>query len=438
MSTKPHERRVAFASQLSPSIAERTSVPAWLAGGRIPGLDGLRALAILLVIFAHSRFSGDDVPILRMLRGRCGFLGVQVFFVLSGFLITTLMLREIHRTGRLHLGYFYFRRAVRIVPVYAAYLAFLALLSVGGLVRIGGGNWLTAATWTVNLVPGSTPWPMCHFWSLCVEEHFYLLWPLLMAVLPLAACRRAVTVCLAGVLGMRWLVLLAFPDAAVDLLTFTRIDDIAFGCGLAFLAQDAVWRARLGRIADSGRWRTVVIASFLVSQIVFSNVVGSRLLPHVMLQIGIGLANDINALTIVVLMWFVLTRPDGFWGRLLNHPLAVTLGVLSYSAYLWHLPLCERAPSWMGLFPQNLLFIFAAAWLSYRLIEKPFLSLKDRQATALRAKPVCDMLDGKAGPRPGRSRRSRASDARDSVYSASDEPHGRSTDVSRVGSDSGV
>jgi peptidoglycan/LPS O-acetylase OafA/YrhL len=134
----------------------------------------------------------------------------------------------------------------------------------------------------------------------------------------------------------------------------------------------------------------------------------------------------------------VLSRPDGFWGRLLNHPLAVSLGVLSYSAYLWHLPLCERAPLWMGSFPQNLLLIFAAAWLSYRLIEKPFLSLKDRRATALRATPVCDMLDGEAGPRPGRSRRSRASDARNSVYSSSDEPHGRPTLVSRIGSDSSV
>ncbi len=438
MSTKTHEPRVAFVTEYSPRTTAQTSAPAWLAGGRIPGLDGLRALAILLVIFAHSRFPGDHLQILRMLRGRSGFLGVQIFFVLSGFLITTLMLREVHRTGRLHLGYFYFRRALRIVPVYAAYLAFVALLCVGGWVRIGGGNWLAAATWTVNLVPGSTPWAMCHFWSLCVEEHFYLLWPLLMAVLPLTACRRAVPVCLVGVLGMRWLVLLAYPGAAVDLLTFTRIDDIAFGCGLAFLAQDAIWRARLGRIADSGRWMTLLIAIFLASQVVFSNVIGSQLFPHVGLQIGIGLANDVNAVTIVVLMWFALTRPQGFWVRLLNHPLAVTLGVLSYSAYLWHLPLCERAPSWMGSFPQNLLFIFAAAWLSYRLIEKPFLSLKDRRATALRTTLVCDMLDGEARPRLGRSRRSRASDARDSVYSANDEPHGRPTLVSRVGSESGV
>jgi peptidoglycan/LPS O-acetylase OafA/YrhL len=282
------------------------------------------------------------------------------------------------------------------------------------------------------------PWAMSHFWSLCVEEHFYLLWPLLMAVLPLHACRRAVPVCLAGVLGLRWLLRIAFPGSAVDLLTFTRIDDIVFGCGLAFLAQDVIWRARLDRIAGSWQCLAVLAASFLVSQVVFSNVVGSRLLPRIPLAICLGLANDVNAVTIVVLMWFVLNRPASICGRLLNHPLMVTLGVLSYSAYLWHVVLCERAPTWIGGFPQNLVFIFAAAACSYRLIEKPFLSLKDRRATALRATTVCDMLDEKAGHTAGRSRRSRASDARDSVYSADGRPHSRPGWASTVGSESGI
>jgi peptidoglycan/LPS O-acetylase OafA/YrhL len=396
----------------------------------------------LLVIFAHSRFPGDQLLPLRMLRGRCGFLGVQVFFVLSGFLITTLMLREVHRTGRLHLGYFYLRRGLRIVPVYATYLAFVAVLQFAGVFRIGAGDWLTAATWTVNLVPGSIPWPLSHFWSLCVEEHFYLLWPLLMSLLPLHACRRAVLVGLISVLGIRWLVLLAFPGAAVDLLTFTRIDDIAFGCGLAFLAHDPAWRARLERLAGSGRWLTVILACFLVSQVVFSNVVGARLLPYAALRIGIGIANDINAVTIVVLMWYVLTRPAGFWGRLLNHPLAVTIGVLSYSAYLWHVLLCEQA-SWIAAFPQNLVPIFAVAWLSYRVIEKPFLSLKDRLAAepkrqGMLAPALSDMLDGKPISQAGRSRRSRASEVRNSVHSADGEPASESTCVSRVGSESGL
>jgi peptidoglycan/LPS O-acetylase OafA/YrhL len=370
---------------------------------------------------------------------------VQVFFVLSGFLITTLMLREVRRTGRLHLGHFYLRRALRIVPVYLSYLSFVAVFQSTGQVHLQTGNWIAAATYTVNLVPGPIPSLLSHFWSLCVEEHFYLLWPLLMALLPLHACRRAVLVCLAGALVARWVVLLAFPRAAVDLLTFTRIDDIAFGCGLAFLAHDRVWRARLDRLTASGRSLSLMCAGFLVAQVLFSHQIGGRLLPGAALPIGIGLANDVNAFTIAVFMWYVLTRPEGFWGRLLNHPVAVLLGVLSYSAYLWHLPLCEKTPAWLGSFPQNLPVIFAAAWLSYRLIEKPFLSLKDRLAadaprpprTLESATGVADlapspMLDGEVCSQAGRARRSRASEARNSL-----SPSHSSRDRQRVAGDGG-
>jgi peptidoglycan/LPS O-acetylase OafA/YrhL len=354
------------------------STPSWLDRGRIPSLDGLRAVAILLVIFAHSSFYGDDLLALRMLRGRSGFLGVQIFFVLSGFLITTLMLREVQRSGRLHLGNFYLRRALRIVPVYAAYLVLVLLLQAAGQVRLADYQWAAALTWTVNLVPGKAPWALSHFWSLCVEEHFYLLWPLLMVALPPRWCRRAVPLCLAGAFLLRWVLLLVDPKATIDLLTWTRIDDIAVGCGLAFLAREAHWRHRLQRLAGSG-WRlALLLAVFTASQVVCSRVVGGRLLRPGALEGAIAVANTINSLTVAVLMWLMLTRPGSLPGRVLNHPVAVTLGVLSYSAYLWHLPLCEKGPAWMVAFPQNLVFIFAAALASYKLIEQPFLRLKDR------------------------------------------------------------
>src|SRR5262249_25513818 len=207
----------------------------WLDRGRIPCLDGLRALAILLVIYAHGHYPGDRLPFVPMLKGRCGFLGVQIFFVLSGFLIPTLMLREVQRTGRVHLGHFYLRRALRIIPVYATYLILLAILDACGIVRLGGQQWLAAATYTVNFLPRPLPWAMSHLWSLCVEEHFYLLWPLLMTLLPPRWCVRAIPACLVLAFLARW-ILLAVSDAPIDLLTFTRIDDIAVGCGLAYLS----------------------------------------------------------------------------------------------------------------------------------------------------------------------------------------------------------
>ena len=96
--------------------------PHWLTRGRIPCLDGLRGVAILLVIFSHLHFPASAGPLPKHVQARAGYLGVQVFFVLSGFLITTLMLREVGRTGRLSLRGFYLRRVLRIVPAYLGFI----------------------------------------------------------------------------------------------------------------------------------------------------------------------------------------------------------------------------------------------------------------------------------------------------------------------------
>jgi len=353
------------------------AAPAWLGRGRMPSLDGLRALAILMVIYAHGRFPFDDLLPLRALKGRCGFLGVQVFFVLSGFLITTLMLRERDRTGRLSLRGFYLRRVLRIVPAYASYLVMLAVLQGAGLVTLSGLGWLSLTTYTVNFLP-SLPPSISHVWSLSVEEHFYLLWPLLMASCTLSGCRRVVLGVVAGALALRWLVLLAWPGGhGVDVWTFTRIDDIAMGCLLALLAREPSWRMRLDGVACN-RWvlGTLLVAS-LASQACFSRLVGGRLMGHVPLALGIGATNCVTALAITAFLWAAVRRPSGAVGRVLNHPVAVWVGVLSYSLYLWHPLFCLDRLGVLASFPANLACMFVAASLSYLLVERPFLGMKD-------------------------------------------------------------
>lgn len=354
-----------------------THAPFWLASGRIPCLDGLRAVAILLVLYAHGHYPGDSFGPLPMLKGRCGFLGVQVFFVLSGFLITTLMLREIRRTGRVHLGHFYLRRTLRIVPAYAVYVALVAILAVVGFAHLNGRHWLAVATYTVNFLPSPVPNLISQFWSLAVEEHFYLLWPLLVAVLPLRWCRLVVPACLALALGLRWLLLFTNTASHVDVWTFTRIDDIAVGCGVAFLAHDPKRRYWLDSLTASRRL-VLLLLIFAVSQVCISRVVGGRLFPSFVLNLLIGLANNINTLTIVALMWAILTNPASFVGRLLNNPVAMWLGAISYSLYLWHLLFCGQEPTWLNAFPLNLVFMLLIATLSYQFIEKPLLAVKDR------------------------------------------------------------
>src|SRR5262249_49079826 len=130
MSTQPRGQDV----RLSPALP--ATEPRWLTAGRIPSLDGLRALAIILVVISHFRLPIDDLVAFRAVKGRSAFLGVQLFFILSGFLITTLMLREIRSTGRLDLRMFYLRRVLRIVPAYAAYLLALVGLQLAGLLHL--------------------------------------------------------------------------------------------------------------------------------------------------------------------------------------------------------------------------------------------------------------------------------------------------------------
>lgn len=160
--------------------------PDWVEKGRIPCLDGLRAISILLVLGFHA--SGTEgFPSSEWLRSllRHGGVGVDVFFVISGFLITLLLFREQDRTGRISLCKFYIRRSLRILPAMFAYLAFVALLQAMGIASLSTIDWVVALTYTANFhgTFSHSAQPIEHLWSLSVEEHFYLIWPPILVLL---------------------------------------------------------------------------------------------------------------------------------------------------------------------------------------------------------------------------------------------------------------
>ena len=159
---------------------ERT--PPTFSEGRIPSLDGLRAVSILLVVVCHLAQTVDNpLPGPRTWYFK-GAVGVDIFFAISGFLITTLLLRETERSGTVSISRFYLRRALRILPAFWVYIAVLALFDHVGWVHLMSRDWIAAITYTVNFfLP--TAFPVRHIWSLSVEEHFYLIWPLLFALL---------------------------------------------------------------------------------------------------------------------------------------------------------------------------------------------------------------------------------------------------------------
>ncbi len=205
---------------------------------RIPSLDGLRAISILMVLFSHATHTLNFPPwlIKRASTFIVGALGVRVFFVISGYLTTTLLLKEAKREGRISLSEFYQRRVFRILPVYFFYI-FTVLLVVGwlGLNAIYAPTYLSAFAFMTHLWGpwSSESWPLMHSWSLAIEEQFYLIWPAMLVFLG------------PGIGGKIWvpsLILMApvlrflFSDGPlIDQIFLTQGDSIAFG-GLLALA----------------------------------------------------------------------------------------------------------------------------------------------------------------------------------------------------------
>src|SRR3954471_2196193 len=202
---------------------------------RIPSLDGLRAISMGLVLLSH--LAGTRNFPLSAAQGNfwgLGEFGVVVFFVISGYLITGLLLDELDRTGRVDLARFYFRRTLRIFPPYYAFLICLALAGATGAVALQRGDLVSALTYTANYDIDRS-WFVGHTWSLSVEEQFYLLWP---AVLLFARTRRAILLA-AGVVVLapfirvaEWELLRQYGDGVGHRFE-TIADAIAIGCVLA-------------------------------------------------------------------------------------------------------------------------------------------------------------------------------------------------------------
>jgi peptidoglycan/LPS O-acetylase OafA/YrhL len=348
--------------------------PPWLAAGEVPSLNGLRAVAVGLVLLAH--FGDPHAPAsMARLMSPLGWIGVDLFFVISGFIITTLLLRERDRTGRVRLPAFYARRALRILPAYYAYLLVVALAWPG---RLTDRDWVGVLTYTQNFTPGLGSWPVSHFWSLSLEEHFYLFWPAAVVGLgPRGAARlAAAVVALSPILRAVALQVLPMESTGhpAAFLTWCRADTIAAGCLLAFAVRSAAGRRALARL-DRHR----VASSALAVAVVGVTWVALPSLPDA----GLPFYFTAQAAGLTVLVWLAVARPDSPAGRVLNARPVAWVGVLSYSLYVWQQPFADPAGGtwWQGV-PVGLGLAFACAVLSRYLVELPFLRVKDRLGRA--------------------------------------------------------
>lgn len=358
----------------APARAAPSAEPAAAAPARIAALDGLRGLSILLVLVGHASGTAGAPPLLAHVQHAGGFdvanVGVRVFFVISGWLITTLLVSEGARTGRIDLPRFYLRRAVRLMPGYVALVLAMTLAAAAGAVTLRGADLLHAATYTTNY-QADPSWALGHLWSLAVEEQFYLLWPLALAWL---GVRRAAWVALAAVaLAPVARAIGAAHDAEtwrVALRFETNVDALALGCLLALASARRAARPHAIRVGRA--WWAVSPALVAAAW---------ALGPRTPLGFAVGTSLVNGAIALVV--WRALgggraaaeaPAATGLARAFGLRPLA-WLGTVSYSVYLWQQPFLNReAPAALTAWPQNLLLALAAALAGYHLIERPALA----------------------------------------------------------------
>jgi peptidoglycan/LPS O-acetylase OafA/YrhL len=329
-------------------------------------LDGIRAICITLVILGHVGGT-QGLRDLNFGVGDYAHLGVVVFFVISGFLITTLLLSEHEKKGTVSLKLFYARRSLRIFPASYCYLACVSILWLAGIFHWAASDFWHALTYTVNYVPQPS-WQIGHLWSLSVEEQFYLLWPFAFVAL---GPRRAIWVAAAVLLlgpasrSLAWLFLRHGPYR--DLPMFPVVaDSLAMGCLLARVRpwlEEQSWYLQLFK----------PVFSLLLLALIF---VINRYLGYTVVEVaGMSLIN----LFVAILIHRSVYTSDDWMGRVLNWKPIAFVGVLSYSLYLWQQPFLNRhANGWVNSFPQNLVFAVVAALGSYLLLEKPLLKLRHR------------------------------------------------------------
>ncbi len=372
---------------------------------RYAGLDGLRALAVILVVVYHL-FPRAWWP--------SGFVGVDVFFVISGFLITSLLLREHAAQGRLALGRFWTRRARRLLPALALVLAATVTGAwlVGGDALVNLGRQLLGAVtfsynWVALLAGGSyfsasEPEVLRNLWSLAVEEQFYLLWPLLLPLVLLLPRRgriAAAVVAASASTVWAWMLVTTGPAGSALTRAYYGTDTHAFGLllGVALAFALSFPFARESAAKTRSRWHLSDVVgglSLVALCVVAAWPGGAALYP------GVPLAASV--LTVVVIATTV--RPSARLGRVLDAQPLRWIGERSYGIYLWHWPLVvllslgitgrfvdAAVPVGIGALALILTITFAA--VSYRFVEQPvrihgFGGVLQRARARLRSTPA--------------------------------------------------
>jgi len=358
----------------------------------IRSLDGIRGIAVLLVVLFHF---GLLQP---------GWIGVQIFFVLSGYLITSILLVERRKPLREYLGRFYWRRSLRIFPLYFFFSALAAVsFWTFGAPETFGRDWRWIATYAANFArmrETDLGAAFVHLWSLAVEEQFYLIWPLAVYFLSPASFRWLLVCLLIGCPLARLGFYTMFHDAQPDWLgrsiyglPTSQFDAFAAGAAVA------IWP-----IKNSLKWFAASIAALAVCGAAV--IAHQHLAYHAAQKLSLGYAMFLledggfvwgySLINLAAALGIAFALKDS--PALLQNKLLVRVGVISYGIYIYHVPtllsLKQLHLSRMLLFLVYLALVYALAEISYHLLEGPFLNLKDLRRDLKPPEPSVLILNG--------------------------------------------
>lgn len=354
--------------------AEITEVPAIFQPKYFRTLDGLRAISILWVLVAHFSRS-QQLPGITYIFGG-GTLGVHVFFVLSGFLITALLLKEKITTGNISLREFYIRRFFRIIPVAFLFLSVLFIMDLFLPLNITGKDFLRVVTFTENLNLTSN-WYTHHFWSLSVEEQFYLIFPFFIRRNLHLYVRMSVLLIICSPIISYIAYHNSFASAPLQ-YTFTLADKF-LNEGLLSILIGSLTSILLFKLNASYRKNKGGVGYLQIGilfLIWFSN-------KHPFFS-GIGML--LCAVLIALFISISVIHEDTFLNKFLNLNYIRLIGVLSYSLYIWQQLFTYKQP-WKDWFMYgdsivlNTCALFLVACISYYFYEKKFIKLKNRFKT---------------------------------------------------------
>jgi len=334
--------------------------------GYIATLDGWRAVAISGVLVSHSLEQCKALPHWATFVYGLGPKGVQLFFAISGFLITSRLLEEHSRFGDFSLRSFYVRRAFRILPPAITYLLVVATLTGIGAISVPTTCLVAAFAFCRNYFGGSTEWYTGHFWSLAVEEQFYLVWPTLLWVSGLRRSRRVAVAFIGLVIMWRWLDFhhhwgaRLFPDAYFWFRSDIVFDGLLWGCFFALLLQSQRASQFLQR-----RLGTLGLAALAV---LFVLTFG-RQTPG---------ARSMQSFLLAAFVVGTSLNPSDWLGRILELRGVRWFGRMSYSLYIWQQAFLGLGrTSWLVL---RLLGVLTGSTVSYYSLEKPLTRLGHRLA----------------------------------------------------------